>query len=66
MYFTLQRNCFVLNLDSSACLGNKILPDMYSHRPLNTSARSHFNKKKSKKKKGALKANYRQCIKVFY
>ena len=83
MYFTLQISCFVLSLDSSACLGNKILPDMYSHiftpsktdenvanissRSLTTSARSLFNKKKkSRKKYGTLKANYRQCIKVFY
>ena len=65
MYFTLQLNCFVLSLDSLACICNKILPYMYRHiftppknwlkcykmssRPLTTWARSHFNKKKSKK-----------------
>ena len=30
IYFILSLSCFVLSLDSSACLGNKFLPNMYS------------------------------------
>ena len=30
MYFILNITCFVVSLDSSACLGNNILPNMFS------------------------------------
>ena len=30
MYFILNFSCYVLSLDSSACLGNNTLPDMHS------------------------------------
>ena len=30
MYFILNLSCFILSLDSSACLGNNILPDICS------------------------------------
>ena len=33
MYFALNLSCLFLSLDSSACLGNNILPDMYSQIP---------------------------------
>ena len=31
MYFILRLSCLVLSLDSSACLGNNTLPDIYNH-----------------------------------
>ena len=68
MYFKLNLGCFVLSMDSSACLGNNILPDIFGqilHLPKQMIKKSQVSLSnitalqiiKAGRKYGTLKAN---------